>query len=347
MKKLLTICVLLSIAVASFAAKSSRSKERVLLDNYLRYQVSKNVMSQATDLASHKDSAIKDEVQQEAAWWLTAQNKRIKSDLEATFGDDASTEFQEFWINYEKAEAANDVPYLDGLKKAADAGDAADYAALRKAILKGVLARDVANSGALLSAVEGWLDAVDEGKLPQGSLKKWINGDISVRKKVISDPLQAAEAEAEPFVVDPKAKDDNPLDSFKAMRDAKRKKAHDEAKDGMAQVASERTAAEAEYAAKVQARATAEAANLKKHADRLSSAEKEAFEQRKKSFGNRLKNVVSATVGAATGAFSGGIGARAGQAAVNSIWGPSAPAYTQPLPPGGGAQPPAQPPAQP
>jgi hypothetical protein len=103
-----------------------------------------------------------------------------------------------------------------------------------------------------------------------------------------------------------------------------RKKRHDkelaEAQDGMEQIANERKSAEEEYAAKKTSDAQAEAENMKRHADKLASTEQEALEQRKNSWGSRLKSIVGATVSAATGAFTGGVGARAGEEAVNAIF---------------------------
>ena len=61
---------------------------------------------------------------------------------------------------------------------------------------------------------------------------------------------------------------------------------------------------------------------MKRHADKLAATEKDALEQRKNSWGNRLKSIVGATVSAATGAFTGGIGTRAGQEAANAIFKP-------------------------
>lgn len=342
MKTFINILLLTGVMVpAAWGVATGKPDSAVLLNNYIRYQVSQSAMSQSFALTGNKDQQIQDEVRQAAANWLTGQNKKIKADLEGTLGDSASAEFQKFWVEFEAAESAGDKAYLGQLKTAAGIDAVQDYPSLRRKVLDAGLSSDVAECGALLSAIEGWLEAVDKGKLKKGTLSKWINGEISIEQKPV-DPLQAMEADAEPFVVDVKAKDDNPLDTFKSQRDAKRKKALEDAKAGMAQVASERQAAESEYAAKVQAAAQAEAANLQKHADRLSASEKEAFEQRQKSFGNRLKNVVSATIGAATGAFTGGVGARAGQAAVDAIWGNTTPAYVQPIPPGGSSPQPGQ-----
>jgi FtsZ-binding cell division protein ZapB len=106
------------------------------------------------------------------------------------------------------------------------------------------------------------------------------------------------------------------------MRKKRSERRLEEAQAGMEQVASERQAAEEEYAAKKTAAAQAEAEAMKRHADKLAATEKDALEQRKNSWVNRLKSIVGATVSAATGAFTGGIGTRAGQEAANAIFRP-------------------------
>lgn len=95
------------------------------------------------------------------------------------------------------------------------------------------------------------------------------------------------------------------LDSFGAARTARREKALEVAKVGMSQVAEERRAAEEEEASRKTAAAQAEA---------------EALEQRKNSFAGRVKQVLTATISAAGGAFFGGIGSRAGEAAAEAVF---------------------------
>jgi hypothetical protein len=110
------------------------------------------------------------------------------------------------------------------------------------------------------------------------------------------------------------------LDSFAQARQDRRQRALEEAQAGMQQVASERDAAEREYAARKTASAQAEAEAIKRQADKLASTETEALEQRKNSWGNKLKGILSATIGAATGAFTGGIGTEAGTRLADAIF---------------------------
>ena len=52
----------------------------------------------------------------------------------------------------------------------------------------------------------------------------------------------------------------------------------------------------------------------------VSAAQSEAIEQRKNSWSGRLKSVLTATIGATSGAFLGNVGSRAGEAAANAIF---------------------------
>jgi hypothetical protein len=61
--------------------------------------------------------------------------------------------------------------------------------------------------------------------------------------------------------------------------------------------------------------------NMKNQADKLATAEKDALDQRQNSWGACLKTIVGSLVSSATGAFTGGIGARAGEEAVNAVFG--------------------------
>lgn len=112
----------------------------------------------------------------------------------------------------------------------------------------------------------------------------------------------------------------SPLDTYGSMRDKKRDKMLKEAQAGMQQIASERKAAEEEYAARKMAAAQKEAEATKRHAESLAAVEQQALEQRQRSWGNRLKRIVGATISATGSAFLGDIGARAGTEAANALF---------------------------
>ena len=59
---------------------------------------------------------------------------------------------------------------------------------------------------------------------------------------------------------------------------------------------------------------------MRAQSQKIAAVEQEAIDQRANSWMGRLKNIVSATVGAATGAFTGGVGAEAGRQAADAIF---------------------------
>jgi FtsZ-binding cell division protein ZapB len=84
----------------------------------------------------------------------------------------------------------------------------------------------------------------------------------------------------------------------------------------------ERDAAEQEAAARKTAAAQVEVDAMRRQADKLALVEREALEQRRNSWRNRLRSILVGTVSAATGAFTGGIGTQAGQRAAEAIFPP-------------------------
>jgi phage terminase Nu1 subunit (DNA packaging protein) len=120
--------------------------------------------------------------------------------------------------------------------------------------------------------------------------------------------------------VEEESPEPNPFDDYRASRQAKRKRAMEQAREGMSAVAGERQAAESEAASKKLAAAQAEAAAMQKHAEKLAAVEQEALEQRKNSWSARLKNIVASTVSTATGVFFGSVGQRAGEAVTDAVF---------------------------
>jgi phage-related minor tail protein len=159
-------------------------------------------------------------------------------------------------------------------------------------------------------------------------LEIWLHREDTVekpteRESASSDSKTASLRDAETALPEFKADDSeeaNPMDAFSDMRAAKRQRAMDEAKSGMQQVAQERETAEREDSARKLEAANAEAEALKAQANKIAAVEKEAIEQSKNTWGSRIKNIIGATVSAAGGAFFGGIGARAGEEAVNAVF---------------------------
>lgn len=170
-----------------------------------------------------------------------------------------------------------------------------------------------------LGEVETWTE------LPEGapSLSAWLSRDAkpaaAPEPEPTVNPLRAAESSGSAWVP-PEENSENPMDAFTQRRNEKREQTLEEAHDGMRQIAGERESYEREQASKELARAREDADAVRAQAQRLAATEEEALAQRENSWGNRLKRIVGGTISAATGAFTGGIGAEAGQRAANAVF---------------------------
>jgi hypothetical protein len=145
-----------------------------------------------------------------------------------------------------------------------------------------------------------------------------MGNDAKIRPPVPVDPLEAAEGSV--GRLEPGVAVESPMEAFSAARKARRDRILREAQAGMEQVTAERQIAEEEYAAKKLAAAQAEAAAMKHQAEQLAAVEKEALDQRQYQWSTRLKKLVGNTAGAFGGAFLGGMGARAAEEAIDSVW---------------------------
>jgi hypothetical protein len=132
--------------------------------------------------------------------------------------------------------------------------------------------------------------------------------------------LAGAEAEAPPVDDEALQGAASSLDGFSRLRQDRRQRAFADAEKAMTQVAAERTAVEQEAAARKLAAAQADAEAVKKQAARLAAADAEALEQRKNSWGNKLKGLAGSLISATTGAFTGTIGAEAGRRAAGELF---------------------------
>ena len=209
----------------------------------------------------------------------------------------------------------------------------ADYAALRQAALPHCLAAELDEASAFLSAVETWLTRRRDTPDETPDLEAWLEATLykkagrsgsrqkgrPAKPRAPADPLAAAEAGLGGFS-DDGGGEENPLDGLRDSRAAKRQRALEQARDGMATVAREREAVEQEVAGRKLAAAQAEAAALQAHAEKLAAVEQEALEQRQNSWSSRLKNIVSTTVSTATGVFFGSVGQRAGEAVTDAVF---------------------------
>ncbi len=82
----------------------------------------------------------------------------------------------------------------------------------------------------------------------------------------------------------------------------------------------EKIAAAREIVRSVDSEIAAEAAAMKKQAEDLAKIEEQAFQQRQRSWGNRLKKIVASAGGAFVGGFTGGIASEAASEAISEIW---------------------------
>jgi len=301
----------------------------ILAEIYVRYLVYDQVAQQAKLVA---DSALPEDqaaVTAAADQWSMEQMDGIRVSLDERFGDRSKSVFEQFVADYSSSENSGDPMILSEVTESLHLEPSPrNYAALKKSILTKRLMPDVRASSQWLSEVQTWVDLKRRGVDGTPSLDIWLTrGDktLPVQKHTVSPKRKKTYAleDAEPELGEFVEIDDeefSPLDSFDSMRKKRREKAVEEAQEGMRQVSDEREAAEEEYASKKLAAATAEAEAMKRQAEKLAAVEKDALEQREKSWGNRLKSIVGATVSAGVGAFTGGVGARAGEEAVNAIF---------------------------
>ncbi|MCX7819069.1 MAG: hypothetical protein N2652_07685 [Kiritimatiellae bacterium] len=318
------------LAVGSIAADSDRA---LLLRALFRYRIAAQAAADARQLAASAPSDVAREVATGAEAWSGAVYDSIRSELENALGDRAKSEFGGFATAYIAAEERGDATWLATLAQQLRVSPIPrDYAALRRAMVEECLSAEVAEAASFVGEVQTWLELRQRSEdVPP--LRSWLSRTEPVAVQPASDapprlvrqtarsdnPLREAEAPAGAFVAseEPAAAG---LEALSGARAARREKALEVAQAGMQQVAEERRAAEEELAAKKTAAAQAEAEALKKQAEKLAASEQEALEQRKNSWSGRLKQVVSSAIGAAGGAFLGGIGTRAGEAAAEAVF---------------------------
>lgn len=321
--------VLMFLAAPAFASVEGASPDLAVLGRcYMKFLLSQQVAAQAGVIAQDALEGDVPQIKRAASDWSAAKSRDLRKELTAQFGDGARVRFEQFVGDYTTAEKAGDTNLLAQMSKSFELSPAPpDYASLRRSAIDNFLQQDMAGGSKWLGEIQTWIDVRKKAK-DTPDLAIWLTRDqpTVVTKRAKKKPaakkpnsLESAEADMGEFTAQ---EEDvaSPLDSFDDMRKKRSERKLEEAQAGMEQVASERQAAEEEYAAKKTAAAQAEADAMKRHADKLAATEKDALEQRKNSWVNRLKSIVGATVSAATGAFTGGIGTRAGQEAANAIF---------------------------
>ncbi len=306
--------------------------EALLLKAYCHYMLTREIPAQGKALAEGATPADAEAIGRALNEWSAGQVVAIRRELERRFGEEARTRFEEFVSEFTAAEERKDAAYLAALAAAIRrTPPPADYAGLRKAAVNALLRQEIESASKWLADVQTWRDLrAQRDDVP--ALEVWLAREAPEEQEAAMppaaaraparavNPLAEAEAPLPELQTDEEGESAGPLDSFDSLRRERRARALKEAQAGMAQVAAERQAAEQEYAAKKTAAAQAEAESLKRHAEKLAAAEKEAAVQRQNSWSSRLKNIVGATITAATGAFTGGVGTRAGEALANEVF---------------------------
>ncbi|MBP7829675.1 MAG: hypothetical protein KA248_07130 [Kiritimatiellae bacterium] len=295
--------LLCALSLARAAIPESASG--VLMANYLRYLLLDQVETQGADIIANAPAATRGGLQNALAGWTGGLQEQIRRDLEARLGDSAREQFEGFIDAFSRAEQAGDMAYLQSL--GADTGwpgpPSSDFEAFRMWGLGQWLSDEVDSGVSLLANLERSAAPPPAAAPPQRR----------------SNPLRDAEAEAAPLEYEAPP-EGAPLQRFGDLREERRQKALDQAQAGMQQVAAEREAWEQEYASDVAAKAQAEAEAMKKQAERLAATDQEALEQEKNSLKTKLIGVLAGGVEAGVGGFTGAIGTRLADEAVNEIF---------------------------
>lgn len=318
------------IAGASFASLWQQAEAKPLMEAYTLFLITQQVQSQGANLCGQLSETVRPEAVDAVDKWVSGKRESIKTKLESAMGESSRPKFEAFIIDITAAEKAGDPALLKTLisslgwfQKAPDS-----YEALRMHVAEVVLADDLKSGANLLAEIQTWADMRANGKTMM-PLQVWLTRSVPANAageepqpppKTVN-PLKAAEAA--PGTMDgwsPEEGSGSPLGSFAQSREERRQKVLEQSQAGMAQVAAEREAEEQEYAAKKLAAAQAEADNMRRQAEKLAATEAEALEQRKNGWGAKIKAVVGATVTATVGGFTGAIGARAADEAVNAIF---------------------------
>jgi hypothetical protein len=328
MKPILVLLIALAVTACPAAAQPE-TDAGILLGAYTHFALAREVQSQALQMAQSLPQDVAEQIREQADVWMVAETRCLRDNLDARFGNDAKEAFADFVAEYTTAESQNDQHYLGKLATEARLGETPmEFAAMRRLVMDKWLAAPFENGSRLLGEIQTWVERRDATASPL-TLAAWLSRNqahaptpppAAAPPPRPVNPLAAAEAPLPDFTPMPEGASSNPMEAFARSRQDKRERALQEAQAGMQQMAMERQAVEQEYAARKSADAQADAEAMRAQAQKLAAVEQEAVDQRANSWMGRLKNIVSATVGAATGAFTGGIGAEAGRQAADALF---------------------------
>lgn len=322
------------LLLSAGAGRSAQDPEAtVLLRSSLRFDLNQQVVSQARMLTEKLPENDAADAKAALTAWSNQHMQPVRDELSSRFGDEACSRFEQFYAAYTEADSKNDPSFLQSLNKALGLAQPypEDFATLKQMALTTWLQTDIEAASKFLTDLQTWLQ-LRSRSADVPPLKAWLARDVRATGAAPASPvrqpppqesavtrLAGAEAPLPEFKPDDEPPS-NPLDSFTAQRKERRDRIVKEAQEGMQQVAAERQGAEEELAARKQAEAQAEAEAIKNHAQQLAAAEQQAMEQAKNSWSSKLKGVLSATISAGVGAFTGGVGTQAGAMAADAIF---------------------------
>jgi hypothetical protein len=285
---------------------------------YLETTIAKQVPFHAATMCEDHSEDVQEEVAEAAKTWSHAHIVAVRRRLVRQFGKPARGVYEEFVDAFIEHESKNDLGYLEKLCGALGLEEPhpTSYADLRARIVEEDLQGVVKEGGDLLGEIQSWLALFDRDERNIPSLLAWLD-----RNSIAApfDPLRRAEAPLEPYE-DYEEEEGTFLESMTSLYEEKQKRMVAEAEEGMRAVAAEREAAEREAAEKKLEAAKRDAEAVKRHAQKLAATQEEIIKQRQRSWSARLKRIAGALISSTTGAFTGGIGERAAEEAVNDLF---------------------------
>jgi len=316
--------LILSALMLATAIQAREPDTTVLLRSYVRFSLAQEVLAQAKEMMTTMDRDAGVQIEQAAEAWFDEEVQGVRVELERAFGASARDRFAAFVADFTTAEGQQDETYLIELAQGTGLMEPpGSYAALRRLALERWLGQPFQQGTRLLSELQTWseLRKTQNGTPP---LDAWLDRNMAPAPeppppKRPVNPLADAEAAPAEWSGET-AGTGSSLDAFSTRRRQKREQALMDAQAGMQQMAMERQAAEQEYGAKKMAAAQAEAEAMRAQAQKMASTEAEALAQRENSWGTRIKRIVSGTLGAGIGAFTGGVGAEAGKRAADELF---------------------------
>lgn len=311
-------------ALAQLPSVQAVSDERALASAYLLSTLAEQVATKAVEAFGNVAATNGPSPREAAVEWKARIQQRIRGNLEARFGASARGRYETFVTEFLAAEQCADPEALRALhEKAGLQVPPTDYASFRRLAVESWLQADVAAAGDFLARVEAWVDL--SGRVPATPpLDFWL-GATSPKSAAPPPPtpvnrLAAAEATPAPIPAPDDDEGDGALSAFATARKTSRQQRVELAQSQMQQLATEREQWEQEWGRKKAARAQAEVEAMRRQAEALVQADKDALEQHKNSWGYRMKSVVSAVIGTTLGAFGTPIAQKAGEEAAQELF---------------------------